>query len=312
MGLFDNIGNIAGNLLQNPLIQQDMQNRQLQHIQKVFAANPQYAEKLYGTLTKMNGGGGETPSDIKTALYLKQHPELQDLFFKSKRAQQLTDIGDQVVRLDPMTGLPTYYATKQLAPADQPLNAGAKSAAQEAGKLGQQLEVEPLITAENKRAELAASKDSALEESLAKIKEFKSSVSRFKDTLANTEMTGIGGALLGGVTSDAGRMDLVSAQNELTLRAKDLLGMPSANFSDADRDFITAIAGGKFGSKTGLGRVAERLNRMADQQAESITKRITKGANQATSALPPGAVVIGTSGGKKVYQLPDGSHVMEQ
>lgn len=34
--------------------------------------------------------------------------------------------------------------------------------------------------------------------------------------------------------------------------------------------------------------------------------------NQNSGGVPAGAQVIGTSGGKKVYQLPDGSHAMEQ
>lgn len=124
-----------------------------------------------------------------------------------------------------------------------------------------------------KRAETKVSSEADINKQLQDIQQFSSSVNRFKDALSKTNMTGQVAGRYGNITSDAGRTDLVSAQNELVLRAKSLLGMPSANFSDADRDFISAIAGGQFGSKEGLGRVAERLEKMAADQAQQLVQR---------------------------------------
>lgn len=52
---------------------------------------------------------------------------------------------------------------------------------------------------------------------------------------------------------------LESATNEIALRAKSLLDMPSNNFSDADRNFLVAIAGGVRMDKPALANVVARL-----------------------------------------------------
>lgn len=124
-----------------------------------------------------------------------------------------------------------------------------------------------------KQAETDVTTAADIDKQLQDIQQFSASVGRFNEALSKTSMTGPVAGRYGDVTANPGRTDLVSAQNELTLRAKSLLGMPSANFSDADRDFISAIAGGKFGSKEGLSRVASRLESMAQQQAQTLLRR---------------------------------------
>lgn len=144
-----------------------------------------------------------------------------------------------------------------------------------------------------KRAESKVSTESDINKQLQDLQDFTQSVGRFKEALSQTGMTGPVAGRIGDVTADAGRINLVSAQNELVLRAKSMLGMPNANFSDQDRKFIEAIAGGNFGSKEGLSRVAERLENMAAQQALGLVQRKNSLINstQPTPTVPTGGSI---------------------
>jgi hypothetical protein len=64
------------------------------------------------------------------------------------------------------------------------------------------------------------------------------------------------------------------AQNTIALQAKTLLGLPSANFSDADRDFLTEIAGGKYGEREGFSKALTRLEKLANDQMGTPTSTV--------------------------------------
>jgi DNA-binding phage protein len=70
----------------------------------------------------------------------------------------------------------------------------------------------------------------------------------------------------------------------------------------------------------GTGKVAEKLRSLTNQ---SLIKRISdegalilngggKAESEVVNTLPPGSKLIGTSGGKNVYQTPDGSKFIEE
>lgn len=61
----DKLAAFVGNLKR--LGDEDLQRRQQEHIAKVFAANPDFAAKLYGTMGKLNGKDGSTPAAVQLA-----------------------------------------------------------------------------------------------------------------------------------------------------------------------------------------------------------------------------------------------------
>jgi hypothetical protein len=65
------------------------------------------------------------------------------------------------------------------------------------------------------------------------------------------------------------------------------------------------------GQLEGLRDQFKYSTKRGDEEFNSILNPAAKKA-MGVSDAPPGGKLIGTSGGKKVYQLPDGSHVMEQ
>ncbi len=136
--------------------------------------------------------------------------------------------------------------------------------------------------------------------SLNDLQSFSNSLASFKDAISQTNYTGQVAGRVGGVVSAPGRTDLVSAQNEVTLRAKGLLGMPSANFSDSDREFLRSIAGGQYGRQEGLNKVVDRLNEMTDKQAqylESYRERLKN--SQDATYTPTSPATAGWSVRKK-------------
>lgn len=87
------------------------------------------------------------------------------------------------------------------------------------------------------------------------------------------------------LTKDPKYTEFVSAKNSLTLYAKNLLGMPGANFSDADRDFLEAVAGGTYGRIEGYRAVAGRLSSIQGQLKDikkNEVAEIFKAKNQVT------------------------------
>lgn len=145
----------------------------------------------------------------------------------------------------------------------------------QSGQNESDLEYKPTIAGLEKTEELKATAQDKINTDIAAIDDFDASVKRFNEAIDKTSYTGPVQGRVGNAIADPARTDLVSAQNELVLRAKGLLGMPSANFSDADRDFISAIAGGQFGRKEGLKKVAQRLSTMAKEQRQNLQGRQT-------------------------------------
>lgn len=71
----------------------------------------------------------------------------------------------------------------------------------------------------------------------------------------------VAGRITGMFDSDIQTLDSLS--NQLTLQAKSLLNMPSANFSDADRSFLEKIVGGSKVSKDALLQNLDNLETLA-------------------------------------------------
>lgn len=74
---------------------------------------------------------------------------------------------------------------------------------------------------------------------------------------------------------------------------------------------------GNMASVDTVKKQAQQIQKLIDGRMELAAKKAgvdyqSSGAADPKAKLPEGAVKIGTSGGKGVYQLPDGSHVMEQ
>lgn len=172
------------------------------------------------------------------------------------------------------------------------------------GKNTSDLQYAPLIKSAEKTAELKATGASKADEDIAAIEEFMASAQRFKNTIDSNEFTGPVAGRAGAIIQDPNRTNMVSAQNELTLRAKALLGMPSANFSDADRDFLTAIAGGKYGRAEGLKNVVARLEQMgADQKRILLSKKNRLVSGTEAAAQDGGQVTVKNPKTGGVYQI---------
>lgn len=62
--------------------------------------------------------------------------------------------------------------------------------------------------------------------------------------------------------------DLRSSTNLLTLQAKNMLKFPSNNFSDADRNFLSEIAGGVAFEKEGLESILNKMDGLIDKQLQ--------------------------------------------
>jgi hypothetical protein len=203
--------------------------------------------------------GGDPPSFQREATwFLSQPKEVQDQIMAYKRAPTTMNLGDRVAIYNPTDGVVRSSFPKGLPPQDA-----------------------PELKRQQYQAEMDVKTGAEIDKQVQELSAFKESVSQFRDAIGKTDMMGPVAGRYGDLVADPGRTDLVSAQNALTLRAKTLLGMPSANFSDADRDFLTQIAGGKYGSKDGLGRVADRLEKLADDQISAY------GARRPGGGAPP-------------------------
>lgn len=110
---------------------------------------------ITGDLEPMLGVGDDnTPSAIKEwQQFSAMTPEMQAQYLTMKRANQVINLGGTQEIRSP-TGAVVESLPVTLKPEDQPGNAANKAAAIEAAKLGEQLVLEPQITAANKAAEL--------------------------------------------------------------------------------------------------------------------------------------------------------------
>ena len=93
-----------------------------------------------------------------------------------------------------------------------------------------------------------------------------------RDALAKAKMTGPAFGRIGKAASDPDYVNWQGAKNGMTLLAKSVYGMPNANFSDADRDFLDDITGGKFPNQAAAEKTIDRLELIA-QKAIRNSKR---------------------------------------
>jgi hypothetical protein len=142
-----------------PLGQMDTERRNYEHMNKVFAANPDFAAKMYGTMK--NGGADDLPSNIREwNIFSRMTDEQKKQYLAMKRAQQFTDLGGSVVAqnpLDPTSPLAQYGKT--LLPGEQPGIRGMQAGAAELAKIAATQSGES-----NKKAASAQSTISTLEE----------------------------------------------------------------------------------------------------------------------------------------------------
>ncbi len=115
-----------------PMGAADTQRRTLEHMQKVFAANPEYAKQLYGTL---QGTSTDLPSDVRSyQFFSKLTPEQKREYLAQKRASQVLDQGGYQQVLNPEGGIYETY-DKTLPPQDTPLVRGQQANAAEGGRI---------------------------------------------------------------------------------------------------------------------------------------------------------------------------------
>jgi hypothetical protein len=123
--------------------------------------------------------------------------------------------------------------------------------------------------------------------------------------LTSLRTTGVGQAVgkMAGTPEQGLRKQIDSAKPQLLLKLMSASGA-SARSLDSDNEL-----------KTWLGTVGDTQSSLQANLAmlDRIEKmsQLTDNA-PAANVAPPGGKLIGTSGGKAVYQLPDGSHVLEQ
>lgn len=234
-----------------------------------------------------HGGDGDTPAAIKITQEAEKRLKAGDVQGANLLLQVAKTYDKGINPFAPVDpAAPTTPGAAPVTPALAPQAIGGygdaagsidktRSAAKEQGQKDVDLAMNPQIAGGEKTAQLNAQKMSDLESSDASINEFDASVNRFKDVLKETPNSKMGpiAGRYARVTADEKRTNLDSAMNEMTLRAKGLLGMPSANFSDADRDFITDISGGKFAEHGGYDKVVERMGKMANSQRSINSSR---------------------------------------
>ncbi len=109
----------------------------------------------------------------------------------------------------------------------------------------------------------------------AKIQEadtFLTNVDVARDALAKAKMTGPVFGRIGKAASDPDYVNWQGAKNGLTLLAKSIYAMPSANFSDSDREFLDQITGGKFPTKDAAEKTIDRLELIAQKGIRNSKK----------------------------------------
>lgn len=126
----------------------------------------------------------------------------------------------------------------------------------------------------SKKEEIAKRTDAARKEATQKLGELNTTARLLEDY--NQKVLEVPeaavGPVAGRITSAAGYApvrNLESAQNALTLSLKAMLNMPSANFSDADRDFLTRITDAVTSGKPVGQDAAQRIERLLAIAAKS-------------------------------------------
>ena len=336
MGLFDILSNPQstqfGSALQR-LGQQDTAYRDDQHMQKVFAANPNYALKLYGaknqqqdnetnrllSLAKLQNiaQGGDQPSALKElAAFDKMTPEQKQTYWNIKR-NQWQNAGGMLI--NPQTG---EQIQKTVSPDQQPALKGAQAnAINEADLIGK-----PLITEANAAAEIRGKGDITPKE--AKLKG-QQQVSNILSDISNTydQLDAAGGvtntqkSIGDNISAYLGNTDTGQAIGKATGTETQSLRNKIAQTRPA---LINAIRQSTGMSAKAMNSNAElqfylqqatdpkldiQANKAAIQRLEQFYGLGANSPSPATaspSGIPEDAVLIGSQGGKPVYKLPDG------
>lgn len=107
-------------------------------------------------------------------------------------------------------------------------------------------------------------------EDLKKLKGILGNIDQVSKIAQSTPFTGPVLGPIGDIVQAPSRTALTSAGNELTLRAKELLNFPNANFSNTDLKFIQNVAGGEYAQYGGIEKVVARLRETAQKQMDDI------------------------------------------
>ena len=107
-------------------------------------------------------------------------------------------------------------------------------------------------------------------EDIKKLRGIQNTLDQVSERAKGTIFTGPVLGRIGDIAKAPGRTELNSASNELTLRAKELLNFPNANFSNTDLQFIRDVAGGQYAQYGGIERVVKRLRKTSQNQIDSI------------------------------------------
>lgn len=94
-----------------------------------------------------------------------------------------------------------------------------------------------------------------------------------RSALSQARLTGPVYGRIGRAASDPAYVNWQGAKNGLTLLAKSIYGMPNANFSDADRNFLDEITGGRFPTKEAAEKTIDRLELLARKAVVSARKK---------------------------------------
>jgi hypothetical protein len=107
-------------------------------------------------------------------------------------------------------------------------------------------------------------------EDLKKLRGIQNNLDQYSEIAKGTIFTGPVLGRIGDIAKAPGRTELNSVNNELTLRAKELLNFPNANFSNTDLQFIRDVAGGQYAQYGGIEKIVQRLRKTSQNQIDSI------------------------------------------
>lgn len=125
---------------------------------------------------------------------------------------------------------------------------------------------------DKKLAEKGAGAYSDLQTKVQETENFLVNADVARDALSKAKMTGPIFGRIGKAASEPNYVNWQGAKNGLTLLAKSIYGMPNANFSDADRNFLDEITGGKFPTKDAAEKTIDRLELLASKALRNAKK----------------------------------------
>lgn len=308
-----------GSALQQ-LGQRDLGYRQDQHMNKVFAANPAFAQSIYRAKNdqtesalralKMQNGS-DLPSAIQEYEYYMKLPEAErKKYLEVKRQQQWLNAGGEFVNPTAGTSI-----SKTLAPENLP---STRAAQQEAVK-SVDLAVDPLITAANKSATIKSTSQAEAEVGLPdKLATADRTLNLIDEMIGNkekgiSEHPGLSGAV-GPLSSKLPTLTDNTADFESYLEqvkgsaflesVQSLQGYGALSNEEGAKATQAATRMQTATSEKGFIKAAEDYRKWVEIGKERLQKKAGKPA--LPSDIPEGAVQVGTANGKPVYKLPDG------